>query len=133
MRHLIAVTLILALAAPSLALDENPDGPVGLVGLEVYANRAIWRDSELTIATGFSTTIIPNETVEQTVIVGGANLIVPVVPRVTVRVGVARLSSKWIDRRVAQPSGSIVALKETMNGWGMEGSVTFWLGSPSRK
>ncbi|GJM43877.1 MAG: hypothetical protein DHS20C21_07190 [Gemmatimonadota bacterium] len=127
MRHAFLPALLLAaLACPAFALDDNPEAPVGVVGLEVFANRTLWKESERVVGA----TPYPNEVFEQKLVAVGANLIVPTTPYLTIRVGAARTGSTTRDEIVS--SGAYVPLKETMQAWSMAASLTFWIGSPAK-
>jgi len=128
-----ALFTVALLSCPALAVDENPDAPVGVVGLEVFANRVLWEDYQLTLGAGMpGATILPNGAIRQEIVGVGANMIVPATSYMTIRVGAMRAGSTTEDEVVAEPSGAIVQIEENMQAWHLAGSVTFWFGSPTR-
>lgn len=131
MRYLF-VALALFVCSPAWALEDNPDAPVGMVGIVLSADRSTWGGQEGELES-LGVTITDQDTdFRQRFASGGLSLIVPVSTRVTLRGGISRTWAKTTDTDFVPDLGADLSLEERMDAWSVGGSVTLWLGNPRR-
>ncbi|MBZ0267823.1 hypothetical protein K8I85_06695, partial [bacterium] len=112
--------------------NDNPDAPVGVVGIVLSVDRSSWGDQEGTLSSGGVSITDQDDDFSQTYVSGGLALIVPVSSRITLRGGVSRISGKTEDTDYVEELGANLSLEETQKAWSFGASMTIWLGEPSR-